>query len=62
MELRVGRREAYVNGGREAARDRMDVIDGEESEPAGDVYLRDTSVLEPSGEETQERRTSIQLV
>jgi hypothetical protein len=35
-----------VNGGREAARDRMDGIDGEESEPAGDVYLRDTSVFE----------------
>ena len=51
-----------MNGGREAVRDRMDGIDGEESEPAGDVYLKDISVFELSGEETQERRTSIQLV
>lgn len=51
-----------MNGDREAARDRMDGIDGEESEPAGDVYLRDTLVFEPNSEETQERRTSIQLV
>ena len=39
VELREGRSEEYVKGGREAAWDRIDEIDGDWSEPAGDVYL-----------------------
>jgi len=50
-----------VNSGREAALERMEVIDGDRSEPTGDVYLQ-SNINTYLYILTKKRHTSIRLV